>query len=300
MASQLLELDAAGFDIAEFGFEAIEAPINSEPVEEDETPEFAPSRVAHGDVWQMGNHRLMCGDASNTKDFEKLMLDKEIDLIFTDPPYNVEFKGQLLSNTTKNGKRIDHYESVNTKHEPIKNDSLEKEQFYNFMMKVLSNLKSRKPKAYYFTFADLTLDELLVPLRNSGFNWKSIIIWMKNQATLSNKDYKSRYEPIVYGCESGRFYAERYLQEDIWEFQRTLKNDLHPTMKPLALIENAIKNSSKEKELVVDVFGGSGSTLIAAEQTNRVCYMMELDAKYCDVIIQRWENLTGGKAELVS
>jgi DNA modification methylase len=299
LTSQLLELEAEGWELAEFGFEPLELPDEDKPIIEDEIPESAPGRVALGDIWQLGNHRLMCGDAASAEQFEALMIDKEIDLIFTDPPYNVEFKGQLLSNTTKNGKRIDHYESVNTKHSPIKNDSLEKDQFYNFMMQVLSNLKSRKPKAYYFTFADLTLDELLVPLRNSGFHWKSILVWMKNQATLSNKDYKSRYEPIVYGCESGHFYAERYLQEDIWQFQRTLKNDLHPTMKPLALIENAIKNSSKEGQLVCDVFGGSGSTLIAAEQTKRSCYMMELDPKYCDVILERWEKLTGQKAELL-
>jgi DNA modification methylase len=129
--------------------------------------------------------------------------------------------------------------------------------------------------------------------------YKSIIIWKKNQATLSGKDYKGRYEPIVYGRFNDDFFGKRFNEEDIWEYQRTLKNDLHPTMKPIPLIENAIKNSSKLNMLVLDLFLGSGSTLIAAEKLNRKCYGMELDEKYCDVIINRWEQFTGLKAKKV-
>jgi DNA modification methylase len=127
-------------------------------------------------------------------------------------------------------------------------------------------------------------------------NWKSIIIWKKNQATLSMKDYKSRYEPIVYGRFDNTFYGETAKEEDIWEYQRTLKNDLHPTMKPIPLICNMLKMSSKENDCVLDLFGGSGSTLIACEQLNRKCYMCELDPHYVDVIIDRWEKFTGQKA----
>jgi DNA modification methylase len=228
------------------------------------------------------------------------MAGKKADMIFTDPPYNVAFEGQELSNTTKNGQVIKHHKGANTKHDAIKNDQLGEQEFHSFITKVLQNLWQLKPDAWYFTFGDLTLDQLLVPMKQTGFKWKSIIIWKKNQATLSGKDYKSRYEPIVYGCKPNSFYGERYLQEDIWEFQRSLKNDLHPTMKPVPLIVHAIENSSKPEQILVDVFGGSGSTLIAAEQTNRNCYMMELDPKYCDVIIKRWETLTGLKAELVN
>ena len=137
-------------------------------------------------------------------------------------------------------------------------------------------------------------------MRLNNLDWKSIIAWVKNQATLSNKDYKLRYEPIVYGQSGSSFYGERYKQEDVWEFQRTLKNDLHPTMKPIPLIENAIKNSSKKNEIVLDIFLGSGSTLIACEKTNRICYGMELDTKYCDVIIERWEQFTGQKANKIT
>jgi DNA modification methylase len=131
----------------------------------------------------------------------------------------------------------------------------------------------------------------LNPLKEMGFEWKSIIIWKKNQATLSGKDYKSRYEPIIYGCPNSSFYGERYKQEDIWEFQRTLKNDLHPTMKPIPLIENALNNSSKKGMMVMDLFLGSGSTMVAAHQLKRKCYGMELDEKYCQVIVDRMLKL---------
>jgi DNA modification methylase len=300
LASQLIELEEAGFEIAEFGFEKVEPLIDPDSTIEDEIPEPPADPVTKlGDLWQLGNHRLLCGDATDVTQVNKLMGDKKADMIFTDPPYNVAFGGQRLSNTTKNGEIVHDHKGANTKHEAIKNDKLDEKQFYSFICNVLENLWSLSPSSWYFTFADSTLDQLLTSMKHTGFIWKSIIIWKKNQATLSGKDYKSRYEPIVYGCKPNSFYGERYLQEDIWEFQRTLKNDLHPTMKPIPLIAHAIKNSSKAGETIVDVFGGSGSTLIASEQTNRVCCMMELDPKYCDVIIERWEKLTGQKAELL-
>ena len=298
LASQLLELQQAEFDIELLGFEI---PVDEvQDVVEDEIPDQVEPKAKLGDVWQLGRHRLMCGDATDTATVQKLMAGNEAALVFTDPPYNVAFTGQELSNTTKNGKRINHYVSINTKHDEIKNDSLSRDSFEEFITKALTNLWSLNPKSWYFTFADLTLDQLLVPMREVGFEWKSILVWMKNQATLSGKDYKSRYEPIVYGCKPGAFYGDRYQQEDIWQFQRTLKNDLHPTMKPIPLISYALENSSQPKDNVVDVFGGSGSTLIACEQTDRVCFMMELDPKYVDVIIARWEKLTGQTAELIT
>jgi DNA modification methylase len=297
LASQLLELQEAEFDIELLGFEL---PVEElAEVVEDEIPEQVEPKSKLGDVWKLGRHRLMCGDSTDTATVQKLMAGNEAALIFTDPPYNVAFAGQELSSTTKGGKKINHYEGQNTKHEQIKNDALPRESFEDFITKALTNLWSLNPKSWYFTFGDLTLDQLLVPMRKVGFEWKSILVWMKNQATLSGKDYKSRYEPIVYGCKAGAFYGDRYQQEDIWQFQRTLKNDLHPTMKPIPLISYALQNSSQPNDNVVDVFGGSGSTLIACEQTDRTCFMMELDPKYVDVIIARWEKLTGQTAELI-
>ena len=269
-------------------------------IDDDEIPEAKESKVKRGDIWKLGEHRIMCGDSTSSDDVAKLMNGEKTDMVFTDPPYNVDFKGQELSNTTKDGKKILNHKGANTKHENIKNDKLKDEEFILFMKEVLKNIKLYNKGAWYFTFCDLKLDLLLFPLKEMGFIWKSIIIWNKNQATLSGKDYKSRYEPIVYGSPNNSFYGERYKQEDVWEFQRTLKNDLHPTMKPIPLIENAIKNSSKVNMKVLDLFLGSGSTLIAAEKLNRKCYGMELDEKYCDVIIERWEQFTGLKAEKIN
>jgi len=266
---------------------------------EDDVPEVEETAISVlGDVWILGNHRLMCGDSTSIDAVEKLMDGQKADMVFTDPPYNVNFKGQELSNTTKNGKKILHHEGANTNHDNIKNDCMDDNLFIEFITLSLNNLSKVNKGAWYFCFVDLKLDLILVPLKETGFSWKSIIIWKKNQATLSGKDYKSRYEPIVYGCPSNCFFGERYKQEDIWEFTRTLKNDLHPTMKPIPLIENAINNSSKEEMNVIDVFGGSGSTLIACEKTKRNCYMMELDPKYIDVIIKRWQDFTGKQATL--
>ena len=299
LADQLLELDANGWELEELGFENLEPPISDDDSNEPLSFDDAPTRAKLGDLWQIGNHRILCGDCTDWNNVTKLIQEKSVKMIFTDPPYNVDFKGQQLSNTTKNGIQINHYESINTKHDAINNDSLEEDKFNDFITKALINMKKTNPDSWYFTFCDLTLDQLLNPLRATGFDWKSIIIWVKNQATLSGKDYKSKYEPIVYGCKPNSFYGERYLQEDVWEFQRTLKNDLHPTMKPIPLIENAIKNSSKDNDLIFDPFAGSGSTLVACEKTNRIGYGIELDPKYVDVILDRLEKQTGLEAQLI-
>jgi DNA modification methylase len=247
--------------------------------------------IVLGDLFEIGEHRLLCGDSTDSDQVAKLMNGQKADMVFTDPPYNVDFKGQDLSNTTKDGIEILGHKGANSKHDKIKNDSMPDDEFVEFMKAVLSNVTLFNKGAWYFSFCDLKLDLLLTPLKEMGFNWKSIIIWKKNQATLSGKDYKSRYEPIVYGCPENSFYGERYKQEDIWEFQRTLKNDLHPTMKPIPLIENALNNSSKEGMIIMDLFLGSGSTMVASHQLKRKCYGTELDPKYCQVIVDRMKKL---------
>ena len=281
------EVEEWGLDIPEFSIkEELEA-------EEDdyEMPDEVQTDIVLGDLFEIGDHRLLCGDSTCSDTVAKLMNGEKADMVFTDPPYNVDFKGQELSNTTKDGVQILGHKGANSKHDKIKNDSMPDEDFYDFMKGVLSNILLFNKGAWYFSFCDLKLDLLLNPLKEMGFNWKSIIIWKKNQATLSGKDYKSRYEPIVYGCPENSFYGERYKQEDIWEFQRTLKNDLHPTMKPIPLIENALNNSSKQGMKVLDLFLGSGSTMVASHQLKRKCYGMELDPKYCQVIVDRMKKL---------
>ena len=280
------ELEEWGLDGFPFDEDVLEA-------EEDDytEPDNIKVDVVIGDLIEIGDHRLLCGDSTDSDQVLKLMNGEKADMVFTDPPYNVDFKGQELSNTTKDGIEILHHKGANAKHDKIKNDSMPDNEFIVFIKKVLSNILLFNKGAWYFSFCDLKLDLLLNPLKEMGFKWKSIIIWKKNQATLSGKDYKSRYEPIIYGCPNSSFYGERYNQEDIWEFQRTLKNDLHPTMKPIPLIENALNNSSKIGMTIMDLFLGSGSTMVAAHQLKRKCYGMELDPKYCQVIIDRMIKL---------
>ena len=269
----------------------------------DDVPEVPEEPITkEGDLYILGNHRLLCGDSTNIQHVEKLMDGKKVDMVFTDPPYGINFTGQSpqLNSTTVDGKRIYGYKSANAKFETIKNDALQNDDLYDFCDLFCKIIFLCKPSSWYICFSQLDLDLLLSAMRKNNLKWKSIIAWVKNQATFSSKDYKLRYEPIVYGQKGGSFYGEKYKQQDVWEFQRTLKNDLHPTMKPIPLVENALKNSSKENEIVLDLFGGSGSTLIAAERINRHAYLMELDPKYCDVIVKRWEDFTGNTAKRVS
>jgi DNA modification methylase len=195
-----------------------------------------------------------------------------------------------MSNKMVNGKKAPA-DSANQRHDEIKNDAMSDEEFYNFISDILKEIKINCLGAYYICFGSQTLNQLLQPLLDLGIEYKSIIIWMKNQAIFSGKDFKSRYEPIVYGRFNDFFNGARFNEEDIWEFARTQKNDLHPTMKPIPLIENALNYSSKEGMNILDLFLGSGSTMVASHQLKRKCYGMELDCKYVEVIVQRMINL---------
>lgn len=254
-----------------------------------EIPDEVLTDIVLGDLIEIGQHRLLCGDSTDSDAVARLMDGEKADMVFTDPPYNLGFGGSM-SNTTKGGVMIKH-KGANQNHEAIHNDKMSDDDFYTFIADVLKEIQLNCKGAFYICFGSQTLNQLLHPFIELGLEYKSIIIWMKNQATLSGKDYKGRYEPILYGRFNDEFYGERYKQEDIWEFQRTLKNDLHPTMKPIPLIENALKNSSKSGMSVLDFFLGSGSTMVAAHQINRVCYGLEIDPKYCQVIIDRMLKL---------
>ncbi len=274
--------------------EVEEAEEKEEEVKEDEVPEVKHNFVVKGDLFELIDeeqgltHRVLCGDSTMIDDVDKVMNGEKADMVFTDPPYNIGYSG-AMGHTSKDGKRI-QFKSISTKYDDIKNDSKTLEEFKMFISDIISIIKLKCIGGWYISFAAQTLDQLLLPLRDAEMNWKSIIVWMKNQATISGKDYKSRYEPIVYGDFGKSFVGERYNQEDIWEVQRTLKNDLHPTMKPIALILKALMNSSKTKNIVLDLFLGSGSTLIACQQTKRKCYGIELDEHYCGVVVTRWKN----------
>jgi DNA modification methylase len=278
------QLEDWGLDVPDFEGEELEAQ------EDDyEIPDVVQTDIVLGDLFEIGEHRLLCGDSTDSDQVAKLMDGQKADMVFTDPPYNIGYKG-TMSNTTVNGVEVGHV-AISAKYDDIKNDKMSEDDFYNFICDILKEIKLNCKGAYYISFGSQTLLQLLKPLNDLDIEYKSIIIWMKNQSTISGKDFKSRYEPIVYGRFNDAFYGERFNQEDIWEFQRTLKNDLHPTMKPIPLIENALNYSSKEGMIIMDLFLGSGSTMVAAHQLKRKCYGMELDPKYCQVIIDRMRKL---------
>jgi DNA modification methylase len=279
------QLEEWGLDVPDFGSET---ELEAEEDDFDTTPPEEPITVL-GDLYEIGEHRLLCGDSTDSDQVAKLMNGEKADMVFTDPPYNIGYKG-TMSNTTINGVEVGHV-AISAKYDNIKNDKMSEDDFYNFICDILKEIKLNCKGAYYISFGSQTLLQLLKPLNDLDIEYKSIIIWMKNQSTISGKDFKSRYEPIVYGRFNNAFYGERFNQEDIWEFQRTLKNDLHPTMKPIPLIENALNYSSKEGFTIMDLFLGSGSTMVASHQLKRKCYGMELDPKYCDVIVKRMITL---------
>jgi DNA modification methylase len=254
-----------------------------------EIPNEINTDIVIGDLFEIGEHRLLCGDSTDSDQVAKLMDGSKADMVFTDPPYNIGFKGSM-SNKMVNGKKAPA-DSANQRHDEIKNDAMSEEQFYNFISDILKEIKINCLGAFYICFGSQTLNQLLQPLLDLGIEYKSIIIWMKNQAIFSGKDFKSRYEPIVYGRFNDFFNGARFNEEDIWQFARTQKNDLHPTMKPIPLIENALNYSSKEGMNILDFFLGSGSTMVASHQLKRKCYGMELDPKYCQVIIDRMKKL---------
>jgi len=303
---QLKELD---FDLGLIGFSDDELALlmggetTEGLVDEDQVPELVDDPVTVlGDVWLLGNHRLMCGDSTSIDAADILMDGKKADMVFTDPPYNVTFTG-ALSSTSKGGKIVkmsEGYVNPSSTHDGIKNDSMSKGEFNDFMLSVLSVIQTYCIGGYYICFSSSTLDELLSPLVETGIGWKSIIIWNKNQSPMGGGNFRRKYEPIAYGYFENKFYGREYAEDDVWDIDRTRKNDLHPTMKPVDLVERAVGYSSKKGQVVLDLFGGGGSTLIACEKTGRYARLMELDPKYCDVIIKRWQDFTGKQATLES
>jgi len=258
--------------------------------DEDAVPEPPPEPITKlGDVWVMGKHRLMCGDATVISDMNILMVGKKATMVFTDPPYNMKFSGGIHADGSK---------SFNSKYEAIKNDDMSQEEANEFFDSVNGTIRMYCDGAFYITFYRLGILDYWKSLERNALQVRSLIIWNKGNHTLSNSDYMSMYEPIFYGWVDKHDFKGGNNGRDIWDISRTSKNDLHPTMKPVELVEKAIDDSSKQNDIVLDIFGGSGTTLIACEKQKRSCRMMELSPLYCDVIVKRWEQFTGKKAEL--
>ena len=288
---ELEELGDLGFDLDLIGFsdEALDELLGnneqSGESDENEIPEVEDEPVSrHGDVWVLGNHRLLCGDSTSKQDLEKLMSGELADMAFTDPPYNVDY-----GNNAK--------DKMRGKDRRIMNDNLG-DDFYQFLKDALTNLLSVTKGACYIAMSSSELDTLQKAFRDAGGKWSTFIVWAKNTFTLGRSDYQRQYEPILYGWREGNdhFWCGARDQGDVWFFNKPVKNDLHPTMKPVELVERALRNSSKSRDIVLDLFGGSGSTLIACEKTGRAARLIELDPKYVDVIVRRWQDYSGEQA----
>lgn len=282
------------FDMSEFGFFDEEEESDAD-IEEDE-PDLEPPeepKAKRGDIYQLGRHRLMCGDSTVEADVAKLMDGKKARMVFTDPPWNVNYGAEEEGNP------------MGYKPRTIMNDFMGTEDFKHFMDGAFHcmNFASEPGAMTYVVMSAQEWGNMMLTLAGNDYHWSSTIIWNKDQLVLSRKDYHTKYEPIWYGWKEGgpRLHPlEDRKQSDVWDFDRPKVSLEHPTMKPVALVAHAIDNSSDKGDLVLDLFGGSGTTLIASEQTGRDCCMMELDPKYVDVIVNRWEQLTGKKAILIN
>ena len=294
---ELNDLLADGFALDILGFDPKEIAALLEPevveglTDEDAVPDVPEEpKTRLGDIYQLGNHRLMCGDSTSIDAVDKLM-PETANMIFTDPPYLMDFTGGIHADGSK---------SFNAKHGGIKNDKMSEKDGDNFLDAINSVITSKVDGAFYITFYRLGINKYFASMERTGLKCRSLVIWDKGNHTLSNSDYMSMYEPMFYGwVNNHKFYGGKNGM-DIWRIKRTAKNDLHPTMKPVELVEKAVLDGSAINGIVLDLFGGSGSTLIACEKHNRHARMMELDPKYCDVIVKRWEDFTGKKATLLT
>ncbi len=274
------DLDLLGFDGTEI--EKLLALVDAEPLaeadEDDVTSPPAEPVTRRGDLWLLGPHRLLCGDATKAEDLSRLLDGGQADLCFTDPPYNVAYRGG--------------------EHRAIANDDLG-DGFADFLEAACRNIVGATDGAIYIAMSSSELHSLQRAFTTAGGHWSTFVIWAKSSFTLGRADYQRQFEPILYGWREG---AERYWcgardQGDVWLVDKPARNELHPTMKPVALVERAIRNSSRKGGTVLDPFAGSGSTLVAAEKTGRHARLIELDPAYCDVIVARWQRFTGHQAQ---
>ena len=315
LAKQLMELEAAGWNIQELGFEQREMEL-PEPPDEDEVPETPTEAKSNlGQLYKLGNHYLICGDSTDAQTLQTLLQGQLADCIFTDPPYNVAYQGGTKDKLT------------------IQNDAMTEAQFTEFIKAAYEAMfANAKPGCgIYVCHADNAATTFRITFEAAGWMMKQVLIWVKDNFVLSRQDYNWQHEPIIYGWKPGAAHTwhgpfsestvleygpkeiSKMTKQELTDFltkaldyssivrvERPRKNAEHPTMKPVALITRLLSNSAKRNDIILDAFGGGGSTMIAAETLGMKAYLCELDPKYCDVIIKRWETFTGLKAELVN
>ena len=250
--------------------------------EDDISKVKAKQRCQPGDIWQLGDHRLMCGDSTKAAMIQELLAGEKVDLYITDPPYNVAYEGKTKDALT------------------IQNDEMNDDSFRDFLVNAFMAADSvlKEGASFYIWHADSEGYNFRYAVKHCGWLMKQCLIWNKNTMAMGRQDYQWKHEPCLYGWKAGashHWYSDRK-QTTVLEFNKPNRNAEHPTMKSVELFAYQIQNSSQKGDIVLDSFGGSGTSIIACEQVNRKCYMMELDPHYCDVIINRWETFTGRKA----
>jgi DNA modification methylase len=290
---ELLDLQAMGLDLDLTGFEMEEiddllarAEISSGLTDPDAVPEIPEHPVSTlGDLWVLGHHRLLCGDATTLNDVERVLANGLAGMVFTDPPYNVNYS-QPSATRERAGRKI-------------ANDNLGL-AFEPFLSQACRNLMKMTQGAIYISMSSSEIDTLKRAFVEAGGHWSTFLIWAKNTFTLGRSDYQRQYEPILYGWREGgsHYWCGARDQGDLWLMNKPVANDLHPTQKPVELIERAISNSSKPSDIVLDPFAGSGSTLISCEHTGRQARLIEIDPKYVDTAVMRWQEFTGRTAIL--
>jgi site-specific DNA-methyltransferase (adenine-specific) len=285
--TDLLSMELPEIDLSAFDFDWGLTEDDSAEIVEDEAPEVSddPPTAKRGDVWQLGRHRLMCGDSTSADDVQTLTGGVQIDLFLTDPPYGVDYTGK-----TKDALKIE-------------NDNRSDDEFVSFLSDAFNAADGvMKPGAvFYIWHADSKAHVFRMACQMVGWEVRQVLIWVKNSMVMGRQDYQWKHEPCLYGWKggAGHLWASDRKQTTVLEFDRPTKNKEHPTMKPVGLFDYQIQNNTKGGDAVLDLFAGSGTTIIACEQNGRNAFCMEIDPRYVDVIIKRWENFTGEKAVLL-
>lgn len=286
LQAQAFDLSLTGFDGAQIAA-LLSAPVSGVGVIDEDSAPAPPAQPIsrRGDLWRCGPHRVLCGDATCAEDIATVLAGERAAMAFTDPPYHVDY-----ANNPRDKQR--------GKHRPILNDALGDDAFAALLRAACAQLLAVTDGAVYIAMSSSELDTLQQAFRAAGGHWSTFLIWAKHAFSLGRSDYQRQYEVILYGWREGapRHWCGARDQGDVWFVDKPLRNELHPTMKPVELIERAIGNSSQWNDPVLDSFAGSGSTLIACQKTDRHARLIELDPAYVDVSVRRWQDYTGQRA----
>lgn len=301
LAEEIQALNNLDFDVSLLGFSDKDLDdllkMQIEEIEDEEEDNSIPeltkaNKTKPGDIWLLDKHRLICGSCQDIETYKKVTLDKKIDMLLTDPPYGVDYeaKREDMNRRAGNGGGVKHKHIANDKHE----------DYRKFFSDFLSIINFNNYNTIYCFLSGQELHNLRLAFEDCNIKWGDYLIWLKNCMVMNRKDYNAKHEFIVYGWKGTHKFFGPKNATTILEFNRPTKADLHPTMKPIDLVEELLSHGSQRNMIVYEPFCGSGTTLIACENKGRICYAIELEPAYCDVIVKRWQDLTGKKAILES